>query len=494
MNDSFYNDGYVEILNGNSLYQMEKLTANSVHCVITSPPYWGLRKYDGDQEFIWGGDNNCNHEWVTENIVKEIRTGLGLAEYSKNYHRGGGIKIGSIPKSEYQIGHCIKCNAWLGGFGLEPTPQMYVEHTIEILRSIKRVLRDDGVVFWNIGDSYAGSSKGYGSDHGKAVYEDENISKTYWGNTGLKPKDLCLIPQRVAIAAQDDGWWVRSIIIWSKPNPMPESVQDRPTVSHEYILMLTKSRQYYWDQVAVRENNSDGSKQRFGLLDGIGQTKKWNSTDNKRDGRADGTKSTENFRDYVPLGRNMRTVWDFATQPYPEAHFAVFPPELPKRCILAATSEKGNCANCGKPWVRLTDKAFSDHKGKTNTNYDDNSTAGRLAKLRQSARENGNEYTSEVKTIGWQPQCTCNGHFETHQLDDNSNGNKGIIYYEKYIPDIPLDMHPINPSLVIDPFGGSGTVASVAKSIGRRAIIIEISEAYCELAKKRVEKIPYPLF
>jgi len=158
---------------------------------------------------------------------------------------------------------CSLCGAWKGAYGLEPTPEMYVEHTIEILREIRRVLRKDGVVFWNIGDSYAGSG-GPGSQYdtkhpgyGKQFEKFTNPNKK--GFKTIKPKDLCLIPFRVAIAAQEDGWWVRSVIIWSKPNPMPESVTDRPTESHEYILMLTKSARYYWDMEAVREKGLTNS-------------------------------------------------------------------------------------------------------------------------------------------------------------------------------------------------------------------------------------------
>ncbi|KKK52297.1 hypothetical protein LCGC14_3106320, partial [marine sediment metagenome] len=237
----------------NTLYNLNfldnDLPDESVQMVVTSPPYWGLRKYAGEQDLIWG-DNHCEHEWgeILGVIERNESPGVGAKQ---EIHATQGI-------------NCSLCGAWRGSYGLEPTPEMYVQHTIEILREIRRVLRKDGVVFWNIGDSYAAGAT--------SPHKTMRDPKLMMGNSGwtkreqgtantlvgsLKPKDLCLIPFRVAIAAQEDGWWVRSIIIWSKPNPMPESVTDRPTESHEYILMLTKSARYYWDADAVRETNGD---------------------------------------------------------------------------------------------------------------------------------------------------------------------------------------------------------------------------------------------
>ena len=598
-----YFDGWVKIIQGDALKVLTEMPEESVQCVVTSPPYWGLRKYAGEQEMVWE-DNHCEHRWD------------------------------SVPPRR-QI--CSICGATKSAFGLESTPEEYVSHTIEFLRAIRRVLRKDGVVFWNIGDSYYGG--GGASGHTAETLNLGRVTSSYNAPEGislnvkhptLKPKDLCLIPFRVAIAAQQDGWFVRSVIIWSKPNPMPESVhgshfirhyvtikeyeklsgvrstqsgnqggsadlsrmspsqvshcqealppqsertsnreslrtetrcegkapssqpfppgqkeqsqirgnregqdneaegnraippeariqteisretstnqrqtradstkeisqsalqqdtqrqisettglceaeasnsrgttsngrglardikgsqeplpllpqeesandrphntnqqggqtsegkhspslselqfleegQDsdaliecpgcpkceahngyilrqgagRPTESHEYILMLTKSAHYYWDMEAVREPNETinelhyPSRQKrigdnnFPISDGrnrFGCTSGWN-----------------------PSGRNLRSVWTFATEPYPGAHFATFPRELPKRCILAASKEG---------------------------------------------------------------------------------------------------------DIILDPFSGSGTVGEVAKSLGRKAILIDISAEYCKLAQKRVEAVSLPL-
>jgi len=161
-----YNDDYVQILQGHVLDVLAQLPAESVQCCVTSPPYWGLRKYSGEQEITWG-DNHCEHEWEEGGLPNECygTPGRGKQATHGNYNTSW-------------RGPCLKCGTWRGAYGLEPTPDLYVQHTIEILRAIRRVLREDGTVYWNIGDSYAGSGKGYGSDHGKAVFTDEHIVKT----------------------------------------------------------------------------------------------------------------------------------------------------------------------------------------------------------------------------------------------------------------------------------------------------------------------------
>jgi len=222
---------------------------------------------------------------------------------------------------------------------------MYIEHTVEILRAIKRVLKKDGIVWWNIGDSYAGSGKagnnpdyfGKHTEFGKPSSHIERFGLSGIVPRGLKPKDLCLIPFRVAIAAQQDGWYVRSVIIWSKPNPMPESVKDRPTGSYEYILMLTKSSTYYFDQEAVKETQKECTTERYKYG--------WDGVDDDASNGARTGSAFKKMKQGLSMGeamggngkRNIRSVWEIATQPYKGAHFATFPEEIPKRCILAST-------------------------------------------------------------------------------------------------------------------------------------------------------------
>jgi len=247
------------------------LLDESIQCVVTSPPYWGLRKYDGQQD------------------------------------SGGFV------------------------YGLEKTPELYVEHTVLFLREIRRVLKDDGCVFWNVGDSYAGGGPHHGDKNlGKSGTNRGSISGIDRFPVGLKPKDLALIPFRVALAAQMDGWWVRSDIIWAKPNPMPESVRDRPTSSHEHIFMFTKSKDYYWDQDAVREPSVSDHPS------GNGFKREARVTYQNQDGSARGRDEQ-----WVDVGgaRNIRDVWTIATQPSGFKHYAAFPLEIPTRCIKASTRE-----------------------------------------------------------------------------------------------------------------------------------------------------------
>jgi DNA modification methylase len=250
----------------------------SVQCVVTSPPYWGLRDY-----------------------------GLGSET-----------------------------------LGLEPTPELYVEHLVEIFREVRRVLRADGTCWVNLGDSYASDVKGSGGiSHSPLFHATAETGRSANGQVaaqryaprrvdhGLKPKDLVGIPWRVAFALQADGWWLRSDIIWAKPNPMPESITDRPTKSHEYLFLLTKAARYYYDGEAIKEPATMTPQRRWngdGIRGEIPGQPMHNGSRGLRD------EPTMDRAD-----RNRRSVWTIATEPYPEAHFATFPEKLVEPCILAGT-------------------------------------------------------------------------------------------------------------------------------------------------------------
>jgi len=253
------------IYQGDCLNILKTLPDVSVNCCVTSPPYYGLRDY------------GCE-----------------------------------------------------GQIGLEETPEAFVEKLVAVFREVKRVLRDDGTLWLNLGDSYAGSGKGIGGlDHGKAVFTDGEITKTDWSKTGLKPKDLIGIPWRVAFALQADGWYLRQDIIWHKPNPMPESVKDRCTKSHEYIFLLSKSAKYFYDNNAIREDFADERMGNPGTSSG-----KYSLCSGRNDkgalGGGDGWDKGEKLG-----GRNHRSVWTIPTHAYKEAHFATFPEKLVEPCIKA---------------------------------------------------------------------------------------------------------------------------------------------------------------
>ncbi len=468
----FYFDNHIQIFN-KDCRDMSELADGSVQCVVTSPPYWGLRKYSGEQELIWGGDPNCDHEWQAgRSSLKKSNQGVGsdfikITPKLDELNKQTDIDPGS--------GICLKCGASKSAFGLEKTPEMYIEHTIEILREIRRVLRKDGVVFWNIGDSYNTSPAGNKQPSGfqqksqagmsgalaqfssgewtgpKAKAGDGEFKKKGMSRVGikghpyLKPKDLCLIPFRVAIAAQQDNWWVRSVIIWSKPNPMPESVTDRPTESHEYILLLTKNARYYWDADAVREPALPDSYRTERPMTSGAMAQLDPLTRSQPQGRTCGVGEG---------GRNIRSVWEFPTQPYPEAHFAVFPEKLPEICIKAATPEVGCCSKCGTPWERVVEKtkagikAYPTNGGKQREVLDAKDSRNVFPYMRT-----GEKFKWEVNTLGWQQGCKCNA--------------------DKV------------PSIVLDPFAGAGTTLWVAKKLNRRAVGYEISEEYCQLALER---------
>jgi DNA modification methylase len=370
------------ILHANALHI--PLADASVQCVVTSPPYWNLRDY-------------------------------GIA----------------------------------GQLGLEPTIEEYVANMVAVFREVWRVLRTDGTVWLNLGDSFASTPSGaiassglQGGQSGQRAFRQATVHKNV--PVGLKPKDLCGIPWRVAFALQADGWYLRSDIVWHKPNPMPESVTDRPTKAHEYLFLLTKSARYYYDAEAIREPVSVNWVRGAGApMPEMGAHRP-----------TDGARGHQVKRVYdEPKGANRRSVWTIPTQPCPLAHFATMPPALVEPCIKAGTSERGCCPKCGAPWERVVERvSFYDHV----------TTAAGKSKDGPYAGQTGNgEGTHDVRhgamaassTLGWRPTCDCNA-------------------------------EPV-PCVVLDPFSGAGTVPMVADRLGRHGVGTELNREYCEMADGR---------
>lgn len=446
---------------------LRTLPDESVHTVVTSPPYWGLRDY-GLPPSVWGGDQACTHEWDMA-----TRAGQSGGTASEKVRTKGTENFQAFGASEH--GTCSKCGAWLGCLGLEPTPQLFVEHLVEVFREVRRVLRADGTVWLNLGDSYA-TGAGKVGDHpgggeqgskwagrpapdatssagrGRATRDGTHAGK-HTGMAalgpmvqpnrmpipGLKPKDLVMIPARSALALQADGWWVRQDIIWQKPNPMPESVRDRCTKSHEYLFLLSKSEAYYFDadaiaEPAARPEGSGNKERKPASARGVPV-----DTGGKSAGAVAGSVPWEGAT------RNKRSVWTVTTQPFKEAHFATFPPALIEPCILASTSARGCCSKCGAPWEREIDKTPAEVKAPA-------SEYGHGAGRNDGGRSM--LVGASSTTIGWQPTCGCGA---------------GVV-----------------PGTVLDPFGGAGTTGLVSDRLGRDAVLIELNPSYADMAQRRI--------
>jgi len=276
--------------------------------------------------------------------------------------------------------------------------------------------------------------------------DDRTFRDKPFGTAGgvLKPKDLVMMPARVALALQADGWWLRSEIIWAKPNPMPESTTDRPTSAHEKLYLLSKSARYYYDAEAVRETAE------FGRSEGTN----WSRVRKAAPGDMRNTPATTIRGGDGTAGRNLRNVWHIATEPYPEAHFATFPTKLVEPCIKAGTSEKGCCPECGAPWVREVEQSVMFQSG--------SGRAGNKPRGKHAGKEQSDSGTYDIRmgpvkesrTTGWRPSCECGG-------------------------------EPI-PATVLDPFGGAGSTGLVADRLGRNAILIEAKPEYADMARKRI--------
>jgi DNA modification methylase len=396
-----------------------------VQTCITSPPYYGLRDY-GTATWI-GGDSNCEHKGVS----------IGN---NRNFLDEGG-RLGN--KKSLSSGDCIKCGAVRQDqqIGLEREVADYVANIVDVFRHVWHLLDDDGTVWLNLGDSYAGSGKGPSKSLNKEHHNLESIHSKVVPD-GLKPKDLIGIPWRVAFALQDFGWYLRQDIIWHKPNPMPESVTDRCTKAHEYIFLLSKSPKYYFDNESIKEPVKDD----WGTRD---------RTHGKYHNEGTGLNPHSGLEKSYAMA-NKRSVWSVTTKPFVGAHFATFPPDLIEPCVLAGTSRKGHCPKCNARWEMVkkdtgeradvevyTGEAIKDYEGSKVQNPSE--TKRRVL-----------ESMSKVWEHEWVPTCDCG-------------------------------VDPV-PDVVLDPFMGSGTTAAVAQRLNRHYLGCELNTEYKKLQDDRLKQ------
>jgi DNA modification methylase len=368
------------ILIGDCREQMRSLPANSVHCVVTSPPYFALRTYLPDDD------------------------------------PAKGLEIGA-----------------------EKTVAEFLNTMVAVFEEVWRVLRPDGTVWMNLGDTYwngGGVKRHNGMNHvsgGQKQLQKMNgmILSSKLHDSILKPKDLIGIPWKTAFALQEAGWYLRSEIIWHKPNPVPEPDRGRPTMSHETLFLLTKSKNYFYDNDAIREpTGNEPTMDEY--MASLGSN---TGADANREMK--GYKKCSHEMTH-PDGRQKRSVWTIPTKGFPGSHYATFPPALVEPCILAGTSERGACSECGAQQKRVTEmsEAYAAKLGKGWHDHKDDDKVG------QRGTPAAFRGAPSRMTVGWKAQCECNAGFV--------------------------------PSTVLDPFGGTGTVGEVAMRYGRDAVLIDI--------------------
>ena len=509
----------VDIRVGGALTLLRAMPDASVHCVITSPPYWGLRAYGGDPGMI----------------------------------------------------------------GREPTFAEHIENLLAVFREVRRVLRPDGSLWLNYGDAYARGDKRGSSGTGDKQASNRGSAEARGARlpSGMKSKNLMGMPWRVAFALQDDGWWLRSDICWQKSNPMPESAKDRPTRAHEFVFLMTTAERYFYDHEAVKESVAGTAHPRASTRAGRsrcehrpdrlphdsiearkaranpaashtstaerrgirphkmpeGQEKvrvptSWASSPgyeeqdprygkrtpkdiegrSARMGRApgwregtvpgvtpksaapgSGIRQNESYQAAmieVRPNRNLRDVWTFASAPFRGAHFATFPPALVEPCIKAGTSEHGVCPECGAPWERVINKMST---GRVRDRARGGLGAAHSRETHALPAMTGVFQEGVIwKTAGWRPSCACYDdryraeHPEPRRARKRRQRAAWGGRWQRVRARPGNREWPTSPAIVLDPFAGAGTAGLVAERLGRDSILIEINPTYAAMSRSRI--------
>jgi DNA modification methylase len=485
------------------LNALKKLPDESVDCIITSPPYYGLRSYKG-AEAVWGGDPNCAHEWGV-NISERIdytgfeRNRKGLNKFAEAIDGHKRYSISQIPPVNKNSSFCSKCGAWKGQLGLEPTYEMYLDHLLMVTAELKRVLKKTGTLFWNMGDSYASGGgplrhKGY-SDPKWSKARNGSFAEPTAYPQGIKPKSLMLIPERFAIGMLEQGWILRNKIIWFKRNAIPSSAKDRFSNKWEYIFFFVKSKKYYFDLDAVRKPLADPER----MLRGVSINKYLSK------------EATDAFIGNSQTGIN---------RPRPNLKN----PENISKYLIERTP---NGSLSGRIIRNIADGKYYTFVRKALTNVNE---------YLKEKLEKSNYSIEELAKLTGEPVTAIAHYFRTDSsgsaLPSKTFWNKvkGILNlddYDKFIKEelksvIPAYEKGTNPGdvleiatrphhfahfavfpttlvlplmkagcppqgVVLDPFAGSGTTGVVAEILGRYAILIEISQEYVKIIEERLQ-------
>jgi len=506
---------YNRIIQGDTKEVLKTIPAGSVNCIVTSPPYWGLRDYNTKPQ-IWDGDKDCKHDFDNiqrYNPTRGKRDGKGIYKDPKWEAKGS-------LKKEVKSNFCIKCGAWKGNLGLEPTFELYIKHLCDIFDEAKRVLRKDGTCWVNMGDTYWGGGQGGNDYGGKFVIPSTTFGHIAKGN-GYPTKSLCLIPQRFAIEMVNRGWILRNTIIWHKPNCMPSSAKDRFTVDFEYVYFFVKNKKtLFWTNEKTLEcvdkkplgirkgiEGKDWEWRRIGenyensnTKINIDDAEKYNSP-KARKYREKKLKKVSFWRGYSywfeqqiektsakfieprmmrgegrrtyngkypeagvvrSMSKNKRAVWTIPTKPFPEAHFAVYPEKLIEPMIKAGCP-RYICKKCGKARVKIID----------NTERINTRPGNNTGNMKSGKDIDPNK--------------------ELHK-SDLSKYRQQIKYKELGYTDCGCKNPEYEGGICLDPFMGAGTTGVVAKKQGKQYLGIELKQEYIDMANKRIRIIPESLF
>lgn len=414
------------VLHLNAIDGFKKLPDKSVDCIMTSPPYWQLRNYPAPA-VIWDETQDCNHTFDIKIHKKTIDM---TYQERLQKEKGSNSKLAQkVNELVWESGYCTKCGAWKGELGLEPTFNLFIKHLCDIFDEAKRVLKDSGALWVNLGDTYSGAKEGNTNE----INPKANASNFKKPKSHLKDKCLCNIPPRFAIEMTERGWIQRNTIIWYKPNAMPSSAKDRFTVDFEYLFFFTKAKKYHFNQIFEDFAPSTYLRCQHKYND---DTKSVGSSVKPSGQRI----FAENLKAGKLKGRNKRTVWAVKTKSFKGAHFAIFPEAL-VRPVIESTCPEFICTECGFIREKIYDKKT------INRTASDGKGSGALS--------DGAFGIATRREIEFS-DCGCGAKWKA--------------------------------GVVVDPFAGSGTVGVVAKKMRRNYILFEISKKYIKIIKKRLIK------